>query len=310
MACEGKKTMLISFSGGETSAFMLFWLLNHKKDEYEFIIVFANTGRENNETLDFVKRVGEFFKVEIIWVESVIGGRVDKGTHHKIVTYETATRKNDWKFRDDTPYEMMIKRYGIPNIENRFSTRELKDKAITSYMRSLGFGNNTYVTTIGIRVDEFDRMSETAKERGFVYPLISWKPVTKKHINFFWANQPFRLELKGYWGNCVDCYKKYLHKLYAIAKESPEQFEFAQAMERKYEYWIHPSRIAYLKKKGKPIPQGPFRFYRERKSANDILETAKTWTKEMIDDKLDTNVQNNLFEDEIESCEVFTNCGD
>jgi len=310
MASEGKETMLISFSGGETSAFMLQWLLKHKKDKFNFIIVFANTGRENNETLDFVKKVGEFFNIEIVWVESKIGGRVDKGTHHTIVSYETATRKNDWKLRDNTPYEEMIKKYGIPNIENRFSTRELKDKAITSYMRSIGFKNKTYITTIGIRVDEFDRMSESAKQRGFAYPLISWKPTTKKHVNFYWAQMPFRLELKGYWGNCVDCYKKYLHKLYAIAKESPEEFEFAQAMERKYEYYLPEGRRKALEKKGKPIPPPPYRFYREKKSANDILEIAKTWTKEMIDDKLDTNIQNDLFEDEIESCEVFTSCGD
>ena len=54
---------------------------------------------------------------------------VDCGTVHKIVTYETATRNEDWKKRIDTPYEMMVKKYGLANISNRFSTMRIERKA-------------------------------------------------------------------------------------------------------------------------------------------------------------------------------------
>ena len=63
-----KKHGLISFSGGETSAFMLWWLLINKSDEYDFTIVFANTGRENESTLLFVKQCAELFGCEIVWI--------------------------------------------------------------------------------------------------------------------------------------------------------------------------------------------------------------------------------------------------
>lgn len=49
-----KQKILVSFSGGETSAFMINWLLKNMP-EYEYKFVFANTGEENEETLVFVQ---------------------------------------------------------------------------------------------------------------------------------------------------------------------------------------------------------------------------------------------------------------
>ena len=92
---------------------------------------------------------------------------------------------------------MMVKKYGLASISNRFSTRELKERPIHSYMKSIGLKKYSYPTFIGIRVDEFDRMAKDKNQNNFKYPLVSWKPMTKKHINFFWNLQPFRLNLKG-----------------------------------------------------------------------------------------------------------------
>lgn len=302
-----KKTGLISFSGGETSAYMLYWLLSNKSDEYNFVIVFANTGRENNETLDFVKRCADEFGCDIVWIESNVWGRVDKCTKHKIVTYETATRNEDWRITRDTPYEQMVIKYGLANMSSKFSTRELKDRPIQSYMRSLGYADDEYDIFIGIRYDEIDRMNFD-KKRNFVYPLIQWIQWTKKHVNFWWSQQSFRLNLKGFEGNCVMCYKKTLDKLTQIYIDNPWKLDFEQYLEFMYEWYIPKSRIKALVRKVKPIPKGPFRIFRDNTSTMEIVERAKEFKKKIKDDSLDVNFQKSLFEDS-ESCEVFSSCG-
>ncbi|RKT01071.1 phosphoadenosine phosphosulfate reductase domain-containing protein [Chryseobacterium defluvii] len=302
-----KKKGLISFSGGETSGFMLWWLLENKSDEYDFTIVFANTGRENEETLEFVKKCAEHFGCEIIWIEAVIHPQYRKGTTHKVVSYETATRNQDWKHRNDTPYELMVKKYGLANIASRSSTRELKERPIHSYMKSLGFKKNEYETFIGIRVDEFDRMNTKKGEYNLKYPLVTWKPFTKKHVNYWWSLMSFRLNLKGWEGNCVTCYKKNPDKLTQIMIDDPWKFEFDEYLEKEYGNYIPENKKKKLLKEGKPLLELPIKIFRENLTVNDIRKRSKSFKKKIKDDSKTTDVQLSLYDDE--SCEVFSQCG-
>jgi 3'-phosphoadenosine 5'-phosphosulfate sulfotransferase (PAPS reductase)/FAD synthetase len=65
------KNLLVSFSGGETSAFMSQWIKNNLEYKiYDTVkYVFANTGLENEETLEFVEQVDEYFKLGVEWIE-------------------------------------------------------------------------------------------------------------------------------------------------------------------------------------------------------------------------------------------------
>lgn len=354
---ENKKKGLISFSGGETSAFMLWWLLMNKSDEYDFKIIFANTGRENDETLDFVKACSEYFKCEVVWVEAVIRFKVraygktktftsfeekekyylsfsenqrleyecykivkgkkkmrlcieevDCGTIHKKVTYETATRNQDWKNSKDTPYEMMVKKFGLANINNRISTRELKERPIHSYLKSIGWKRSEYYTFIGIRVDEFDRMSEHRVKDKMVYPLVKEKPMTKKHINFWWNMQPFRLLLKGWEGNCVTCYKKSIDKLTQIMIDDSWKFEFDEYLETEYGYYIPRKRVLHMLKQGKELPELPLKIFRDNHTVSMIKDLAKNFKRKIKDDSRVEDLQLTIYDDE-EACEVFTACG-
>lgn len=295
-----KKDLLISFSGGRTSAYMTKMLLDNYQDEYNMIVVFANVGRERKETLDFVKECDKAFGFNTIWIECITNPIHGKGVSAKVVDYESADMSGK-------VFEEMIQKYGLPNMNAPICTRNLKSYTIKAYMRQLGL--KKYYTAIGIRIDEIDRANPNYEKERIIYPLISMFPTKKTDVNKFWIDQDFDLKLKSYEGNCDCCFKKSLRKLLTIAKENPESFEWWKSMEEKYENFI-PDSI----KNRKHNIKLPIRMYRNNMSVRDIIEASKSFNDLARDDSRDIEQysQLSLFGFDLdtpngcsESCEAF-----
>ena len=254
------KRLLLSFSFGETSAFMTKWMLDNKRHEYDEIkVVVANTGQENEESLVFGDLCDKHFGFDLVWVEAQINTSDRKNSSFKIVDFESADREGK-------VFEKMIQAYGIPNPDWLHCTRELKTRPITKYLRSIGWEAGSYDTAIGIRADEIDRINPNAKESRLLYPLITDIEMTKPRVNNFWRNQPFRLNLKGYQGNCKWCWKKSLRKHLTLISENPEQYDFPERMESIYSH-INPES-----KKGDKHEDRV--FFREKMSTKDLRKIA------------------------------------
>lgn len=250
------KRLFISFSGGETSGFMSQWLMRNKAHEYdEVLCLFANTGQENEETLYFVDRCNREFGLNVIWLEADVYHGEKKGTGHKVVDFVSASRNGE-------PFEEVIKKYGLPNQAYPHCTRELKLAPMKSYLRSIGWEAGTYDTAIGIRVDEVDRISPKHRELRLIYPLVSDCPMRKPQINEWWEKQTWRLELKGYQGNCKWCWKKTLRKHLTMLDENPEWYEFPDRMEKTYGLAGH------------NIDGNPRTMFRKNMTVDDMREIA------------------------------------
>ena len=268
-----KETLFVSFSGGRTSAYMCWWLLKNKSDEYDFIFVFANTGLEHEKTLEFVNECDKRFSLNLVWLEAVIDPRPNKGTTHKVVDFQTACR-------DGVVFEGMIEVYGIPNKDWPHCNRELKITTIESYQKSLGF-KKSHKRAIGIRSDEADRMDIKGIKSGkIIYPLIKWMPITKAEIRHWWAEQDFDLQIDVHYGNCVTCWKKSDRKLMTIAKQEPERFDFYRRMEKDHKF--------------SGYGDDPRVFFREFKTVDDIFLEAEKPFKEFKDNM--PELQQRLFD--------------
>lgn len=282
--------LLLSFSGGKTSAYMTKWMLENKRNDYdEIAVVFANTGQENEQTLEFIDKCDKSFGLNVVWVEADIHPDFGKGTKHKIITFETASR-------DGQPFESMCKKYGIPNQVAPFCTRELKLQPITSYLRSIGWKKGSYQTAIGIRIDEMDRVSSSMKENNIIYPLVEYHKMTKDMIIKYWDRQPFNLNLKEHEGNCKWCWKKSKRKLLTLAVDTPEIFEFPLRLELLYG------------RSGNHRDDESRTFFRNRQSTIDILNESKKSFVPFVEKPVNLS----LFDYEMDSagscsdsCEVF-----
>ena len=274
-------------SGGRTSAFMTKKILDEYSDQYEIVVCFANTGQENDATLDFVKECDDNFKFNTVWIEAEVHkGRI--GTTHKVVNYETASRVGK-------PFEDVIAKYGIPNVSYPQCTRDLKEAPVHSYIKSIGWKKGEYQTAIGIRSDEPKRIRTiNTSKLNRVYPLAHWFPSDKQDVMHFWSEQDFDLQLQDYQGNCKWCYKKSTKKLFQIMDDDISIFDFPDLMERKY------GHVGTNSIKGEYSDQ-PRSFFREYRTTNTLIKLFnETNYKQM----------NFTFNDEeqegcAESCEAF-----
>lgn len=296
-----KEKLLISFSGGRTSAFMTQYLLKNYQDKYEMKVVFANTGKERKETFDFIRNCENYFGFKCDYIEAVVNPVLGKGIRAKIVTFENLDLTGQI-------FEAVINKHGIPNPARGLCSRELKNYTVQDYIRQIGW--KKCLRAIGIRYDEFDRKSTSALKDRIIYPLCDWLKIQKEDINLFWSKMPFDLQLKSYEGNCDLCWKKSLRKKLTILKENPKIADWWIEMEKKYENFIPESQ-----KNNKKIKL-PIRFNRNYISARKLLEASKTFTDIVKDESKDVPKykQLEIFGERLdtaeggcasESCEAF-----
>lgn len=220
------KLLVCTFSGGRTSAFMGVMLKEHPKyKDYEKIFVYANTGKEKEQTLEFINKCDNEFDLNIVWIEAKINKEKGVGTDFKVVDFETASRNGE-------PFEKMLQAYPIPTSYASNCTRELKQVPIDKFVKSLGY--KEVIKAMGIRFDERHRESNTAKQQGLIYPLIYDLQVDSSFIRNWWDRQCFDLELKDYEGNCDLCFKKSLRKRMTLISENPKMADWWIEMEEKY----------------------------------------------------------------------------
>jgi 3'-phosphoadenosine 5'-phosphosulfate sulfotransferase (PAPS reductase)/FAD synthetase len=257
----GKPRIKVSFSSGETSAYMAYRMKTEMSDDYELCFVMANTGEETEKSLIFADRCDKAWGLNLIYVEAVVHPEFGVASTHKQVTFETASRNGE-------PFEEMIKVYGIPNMDFEPCNRELKLNAMKSYMKSISWYD--YQTAIGIRMDERRRVNpETAKKNKIIYPLIDIWPTDKQDVRDFWEDQPFQLGLQEHEGNCKWCWKKSDKKHFRLISEHPEIYDFPRRMEQQYGWCGAPHY-------GEPSVDGkPRVFFRNKRSTDDMFAQAR-----------------------------------
>jgi len=212
----------ISFSGGRTSAYMLWRVLQSNGGlPMEAKVIFCNTGREEEATLKFVSECGSQWGVDITWLE------YRQGAEFKKVCFLSASRNGE-------PFDAAIKQRNpsLPNGRSRYCSSELKTRTMHRYLRSIGW--KEWDSFVGIRADEPRRVAkfrannhpEGAHES--VHLPLAIAAISAFDVADFWKQQPFDLKLpnnngKTMHGNCDLCYLKPASQVLSLITEKPER---------------------------------------------------------------------------------------
>jgi len=217
---------LWSFSGGRTSAYMLWRALEAYGGKLpdDHVVAFANTGREREETLRFVYECGSRWGVNIRWIEW------RPPTTFEEVGFNSADRTGKWFA------EMIRRKQVLPNSQMRYCTSKLKIEPMKKFMVSLGF--KKWTNPVGLRHDEGHRIlaqaarNASGKERFTAAWPLGLAKVSKPDVMRFWLGpsgrfpstdlpQDFDLGLYDYEGNCDLCFLKGRGKRARLIRENP-----------------------------------------------------------------------------------------
>lgn len=217
----------ISFSGGRTSGYMLWRILQSHGGTLpdDVIVLFANTGKEMPQTLDFVQECAERWNVPITWLEYRSGA--DPQQRWATVDYVSASR-------DGAPYAALIgdKQY-LPNPVTRFCTQELKIRPMKLYAQQ-AMGWDFWLSAIGFRADEPRRTAKLSTPHREPYdrcaPLAE-AGIGVQTVSEFWSARPFDLQLpnmngKAPHGNCDLCFLKGADQIASLIAEDPRRADW------------------------------------------------------------------------------------
>lgn len=226
-----REETIVSFSGGRTSAYMLRQILDaHGSSLPEHVkVCFANTGKEREETLDFVQECSTRWNVPIAWLEYDPA----EDTKVRVCGHNSASRNGE-------PFEAVIAaRSFLPNPVTRFCTTEMKIRSVKRYaMQHLGWAH--WQNAVGLRADEPSRVAKVRNQRErweTITPLATAK-VTKQDVARFWQAQPFDLRLpnvngKTPHGNCDLCFLKGANLIAGLIRSDPASADWWIAQEQR-----------------------------------------------------------------------------
>lgn len=239
---------LISFSGGRTSGFMLWNIINAYGGKLpdDVFVCFANTGREIEHTLEFVNECEKHWDIKIHWLELEIAD--ERPVYRtKEVDYKTASRKGE-------PFEDLIdrKKY-LPNPGKRFCTEELKINVFKRFMRDK---YDSWFNVVGLRHDEPRRVANIKKRNNDKQRWVSIAPMyDAKHdindVKEFWEKQNFDLKLvnmngRNPFGNCDLCFLKNLSHTTTVMRQRPDLAEWWIEQETKLDSKFRADQRGYI----------------------------------------------------------------
>ena len=230
--------LMVTVSGGRSSAMAARYIQKSKKyKHYNKVYVFANTGQERKETIDFLKDIVKYWKIPLTLVEGVYSSVMGVGVGYKIVDFDNLSMNSE-PFEGAIMHKNKGKFSGLPNSEAPYCSEMLKTLPCKKLCDDI-FGVNNYQKVIGMRKEDMPKRiswPEIKLDKKRIYPLLTdfESVISNEELNSFWSKQPFKLNIHNKFGNCELCWKKSERNLVDAIRFGTRSVKWWAEMEAKY----------------------------------------------------------------------------
>ena len=230
--------ILAAVSGGRSSAMMAYHLMtNPKYKDDNIAFVFANTGMERPETIDFLKAMEKHWNLPLIKIEGLYSTTMGVGVRYAIKEWDELDMTAK-PFTESIAHVNKGSYNGIPNSEAPYCSDYLKVRPMTRFAKDY-FKGEKFVKAIGFRAEDMPKRiswAEIKVEKDRIFPLITdyQAPITQRDLTNFFAGQPFKLSIHGKFGNCELCWKKSDRNLVEVIRYGTRFVGWWETMEEQY----------------------------------------------------------------------------
>lgn len=255
-----RKHLVVSVSGGRSSATSAI-LVNKFRRKYKYrsrTFVFANTGQERIETINFLRDLEQYLGEPIYKLEGNYSG---KKIGYNIIDNWSDLSMNSEPFTGAIKWANRFTDVGVPCQPVPYCSDLMKKRVIRKFAKE-HLGTVKYAQVIGFRKEDMPKRITKAEldnnDGAVISPLITHykHPWGQKELDRFWRNMPFKLVLPSRYGNCTLCWKKSDKNLYETISMgiAQQHYDWYRAMEQQFGN----------------------KFFRNRRSIDDIINEAST----------------------------------
>jgi hypothetical protein len=232
------KNILVTVSGGRSSAMMAYHIhTSEKYQDYEKAYVFANTGMERPETIEFLKNIESVWGIPLTLIEGTYSNVMGVGVGYKIVDWDSIDMKA--KVFEECIMHMNKGDYsGLPSQTAPYCSDRMKTVPCEKFANDI-LGKKQYLKAIGFRREDMPKRiswPEIKEEKTRIFPLLTDfdEPIGLSELDSWWKKQPFQLEINSKFGNCELCWKKSDKNLVDIIRNGTRFVQWWEDMEEKY----------------------------------------------------------------------------
>lgn len=208
---------------------------SEKYKNYNKAYVFANTGMERPETIEFLRNIQDVWGIPLTLIEGTYSNVMGVAIGYKIVDWNSLDM-NAKPFEGAVLHKTKGDFKGLPNQDAPYCSEVMKTIPCNKFAKAI-FDNQKFIKAVGFRREDMPKRiswPEIKEDKARIFPLLTdfQEPIGIQELNSWWNKQPFQLGINSKFGNCELCWKKSDKNLVDTIKRGSKFIDWWTKMEK------------------------------------------------------------------------------